>query len=80
MRLLRDSMSNLRPPKTIRELDQLDQIVRRNLGLNNKGGGGTGKMQIDISILNNARADKGRGAIKVNQDNIVDVEPEKPND
>jgi len=79
IRLLRDSMSNLRPPKTIRELDQLDQIVRRNLGLNNKGSG-AGKMQIDISILNNARADKGRGAIKVNQDNIVDVEPEKPKD
>lgn len=78
MRLLRDSMSNLRAPKTIRELDQLDQIIRRNLGLNDKRGGGAGKMQIDISILNNARADKGKGAIKLNQDNIVDVEPEKP--
>ena len=80
MRLLRDSMSNLRSPKTIRELDQLDQIIRRNLGLNDKRGGGSGKMQIDISILNNARADKGKGAIKVNQDDIVDVEPEKPKD
>ena len=80
MRLLRDSMSNLRPPKTIRELDQLDQMIRRNLGLNDKKGGGAGKMQIDISILNNARANKSKNAIKINQEDIVDVEPEKPKD
>tara|TARA_R100000655_G_scaffold75455_3_gene114327 strand:- start:15659 stop:16318 length:660 start_codon:yes stop_codon:yes gene_type:complete len=80
MRLLRDSMKNLRPPRTIRELDQLDQMIRRNLGLNEKRGGGVGKMQIDISILNNARADKGKGAIKTNQDDIIDVEPEETKD
>lgn len=80
MRLLRDSMSNLRPPKTIRELDQLDQMIRRNLGLNDKKGGGAGKMQIDISILNNARANKSKNAIQINQEDIVDVEPEKPKD
>jgi transposase-like protein len=80
MRLLRDSMKNLRPPRTIRELDQLDQMIRRNLGLNEKKGGGVGKMQIDISILNNARADKGKGAIKTNQDDIIDVEPEETKD
>tara|TARA_R100001440_G_scaffold868_1_gene2892 strand:- start:12224 stop:12850 length:627 start_codon:yes stop_codon:yes gene_type:complete len=74
MRLLRDYMDNLRGPKTIRELDQLDQIIRRNLGLNEKRGGGTGKMQIDISILNNARADKGKGAVKINKEDIIDVE------
>jgi transposase-like protein len=78
MRLLRDYMDNLRGPKTIRELDQLDQIIRRNLGLNDKKGGGVGKMQIDISILNNARADKGKGAVNINQDDIIDVEPEEP--
>ena len=71
-------MDNLRGPKTIRELDQLDQIIRRNLGLNDKKGGGVGKMQIDISILNNARADKGKGAVNINQDDIIDVEPEEP--
>ena len=59
---------------------QLDQMIRRNLGLNEKKGGGVGKMQIDISILNNARADKGKGAIKTNQDDIIDVEPEETKD
>jgi len=64
IRLLRDSMNNLRGPKTVREFSELDQLIRRNLGLNSKtGGGGSSKMQIDISILNNKKADRGGGAI-----------------
>jgi hypothetical protein len=67
----------LRGPKSVRELSELDQLIRRNMGLNAKSGGGAGKMQIDISILNNARADKGRGAIQIKPSKIIDVEPEK---
>jgi hypothetical protein len=60
---MRDGVKNLRPPKTVRELSELDQFIRRNLGLNGKTGSG-GKMQIDISILNNTKADRGDGAVK----------------
>jgi transposase-like protein len=68
IKLLRDSMKNLKGPKTVRELSELDQLIRRNLGLNSKTGGGASKMQIDISILNNKKADRGKGT-------IVDIEP-----
>jgi hypothetical protein len=48
----------------VRELSELDQLIRRNLGLNSKtGGGGASKMQIDISILNNKKADRGNGTV-----------------
>ncbi len=40
IKLLRDSMKTLRGPKTIREMSELDQLIRRNLGLNAKTGGG----------------------------------------
>ena len=63
IKLLRDSMKTVRGPKTIREMSELEQLIRRNLGLNAKTGGGNSKMQIDISILNNTKADKGGGAI-----------------
>ena len=63
IKLMRDSVKNLRPAKTVRELSELDQFIRRNLGLNAKSGG-SGKMQIDISILNNTKADRGGGAVK----------------
>jgi hypothetical protein len=72
IKLLRDSMKTLRGPKTIREMSELDQLIRRNLGLNAKTGGGTSKMQIDISILNNSKADKGGGAIR--QKKTIDAE------
>jgi DNA-binding transcriptional regulator LsrR (DeoR family) len=68
IKLLRDSMKNLKGPKTVRELSELDQLIRRNLGLNAKTGGGGSKMQIDISILNNKKADRGEGT-------IIDIEP-----
>jgi hypothetical protein len=63
IKLLRDSMKNLKGPKTVRELSELDQLIRRNLGLNAKTGGGSSRMQIDISILNNKKADRGEGTI-----------------
>ena len=68
IKLLRDSIKNLKGPKNVRELSELDQLIRRNLGLNAKtGGGGSSQMRIDISILNNKKADRGNGA-------IIDVE------
>ncbi len=65
IKLLRDSMKNLRGPRTVKELSELDQLIRRNLGLNARTAGGSGKLQIDISILNNAKADRGDGAVKI---------------
>ena len=77
IKLLRDSMKNLRGPKSVRELSELDQLIRRNMGLNAKTAGGSGRLQIDISILNNARADKGKGAVNVKPNKIIAVESEK---
>lgn len=70
IKLLRDNMNNLKGPKTVRDLSELDQLIRRNLGLNAKtGGGASSKMQIDISILNNKKADRGQGT-------VIDIEPD----
>ncbi len=76
IKLMRDSMQNIKGPKTVRELSELDQLVRRNLGLNAKTGGGQSRIQIDISILNNSKADKGNGSLdKLKDKTIIDVEP-----
>lgn len=76
IKLLRDSMAHLRGPKSVRELSELDQLIRRNLGLNAKSGGGTSKMHIDISILNNAKADRGNGTISRMKPTIIDIDEE----
>jgi transposase-like protein len=68
IKLARDGMKNVRGPRTVKELSELDQLIRRNLGLNSKAPNAASKMQIDISILNNRKADRGRGA-------IIDIEP-----
>ena len=73
--MLRDSIKNLRGPKTVKELSELDQLIRRNMGLNAKTAGGGGKLQIDISILNNAKADRGKGAVKINPKKVIEVSP-----
>jgi transposase-like protein len=78
IRLLRDSMKNLRGPRSVRELSELDQLIRRNLGLNAKNAGGSGGLQIDISILNNTKADRGGGSVKINPKKVIDIEPEPP--
>ncbi len=58
IRLLRDNLANVRGPRTVKELSELDQLIRRNLGLNPRGGAGAGGgLTIDISILNNTKAD-----------------------
>lgn len=74
IKLLRDSIRGLKPPKTVRELSELDQLIRRNLGLNSKTGGGSSKLSIDISILNNGAADKGNGTVKSMKNQIIDAE------
>ena len=74
VKLMRDHVKNIRGPRTIKELSELDQIVRRNLGLDNRGGG-SGKVQIDISILNNTKADKGKGAVDIDSKKVIDVKP-----
>ena len=73
VKLLRDSVKNLRGPRTVKELSELDQLIRRNLGLDNRGG--SGKVQIDISILNNTKADKGKGAVDIDSKKVIDVKP-----
>ena len=58
IRMLRDNFKLIRGPRTIRELSELDQLIRRNLGLNPRGGGGAGggSVTIDVSILTNSKA------------------------
>ena len=75
IKLLWDSMINIKGPKTVREMSELDQLIRRNLGLNAKTGGGASRMQIDISILNNSKADKGEGSLdKMKGKTVIDVD------
>jgi transposase len=75
IKILRDSIKNLKGPKTVRELSELDQLIRRNLGLNAKSGGGQSKMHIDISILNNSKADRGDGTVTKMKPTIIDIDP-----
>ena len=75
IKLLRDGIRSIKGPKTVREMSALDQLIRRNLGLNAKTGGGGSRMQIDISILNNSKADKGDGSLdKMKGKTIIDVD------
>ena len=77
IKLLRDSVKNWRGPRTVREISELDQLIRRNLNIDNRGGSGGGGLQIDINILNNTKADRGEGAIKVNPKKVIDVDTEE---
>lgn len=61
IKMLRDNIFNVRGPRTIKELSDLDQLIRRSLGLDpkgNKSAGGT--LTIDINVLNNTKADLSR--------------------
>ena len=72
IRMLRDNFKAIRGPRTVRELSELDQLIRRNLGLNPRGGSGNGGgLQIDISILNNTKATPRTGvAIPVDAEEV----------
>ncbi len=74
IKLLRDSVKNIRGPRTVKELSELDQLIRRNLGLNARNGDGSGSMQIDISILNNTKKIEDKNP-KVVSKKVIDVEP-----
>ena len=81
IKLLRDGMQTIKSPRTVREMSELDQLIRRNLGLNAKNAGGNSSMKIDISILNNGIADRGNGAInrmmKADQINDAVIVPDE---
>lgn len=70
IKLIRDNIRHIKGPRTIRDVDMLDQLVRRSMGLNAKGGSSNSKMTIDISILNNSKADKGDGSLKKSKKTI----------
>ena len=72
---IRDSIPNLPPIRTIKDLDTADQIARRSLGLNAKGGG-QGKLTIDISILNNTKTRPLKASLR----NVQDAEFEDTSD
>ena len=64
MRLMRDGMKTIRPPRTVKEMMELDSMTRRAMGLSNTispkvGGGGGGTLTIDVNILTNTKATKG---------------------
>jgi hypothetical protein len=67
---IRDSIPNLPPIRTIKDLDTADQIARRSLGLNAKGGG-QGKLTIDISILNNTKTRPAKAVLRGNVQDAV---------
>jgi hypothetical protein len=82
IRMFRDSLPHIRGPRTVKEMSELDQMIRRNLGLNPKGGSAGGSVKIDISILNNTKADLGGSAIpqRVVEADIVDYDDEEDED
>jgi transposase-like protein len=76
MRILRDSKSRIRGPKTIKEFSELDNVIRRNLGLSSNGKGGTGSagsaLHVDVKILNG-------GGIPGQAEPVVEVNPSPSN-
>lgn len=67
IRLMRDNIKNLRGPRTIKDMDILDNIIRRSLNIDKKNGT-SGSMHIDISILNGSKTNK------INTKKVIDVE------
>lgn len=84
LRLLRDNFPQIKPPRTIKELKELDDIIRRSMGLGGRGQGSAGTgLAIDINILNNPKASRGAtveakenlDTVRVAKDRgIIDVE------
>jgi transposase len=70
IKMMRDSVGRISGPKNVKEMAELDQIIRRNLGLNARSGGGAGKNKIDISIL----------IKKPTPNNVIDVESTEVHD
>ena len=70
VRLMRDGLKVMAPPKNVREMEVLDKIARRHFGLDEKQSGGANSLSIDINILNDAAA----AARKQQKKNAIDVE------
>ena len=62
MKKMRDGLMNMPPPRTIKEAEVLDQIIRRNADMDPKRGGGGGTI-IDISILNDPHTAMTAGSV-----------------
>jgi len=45
-------------------------LIRRNLGLNAKSGGGSSSLTIDISVLNNSKAATGGAQVVVEAEEV----------
>jgi hypothetical protein len=66
IRIMRDAFPSIRTPTTVKELEILDSIIRRNLGLDKRGG--QGSLKIDLNILNNSKASPKGAVIDVKQE------------
>jgi len=67
MRMIRDAIPHLKKPTNVRELEVLDGIVRRSLGLGT-GKGGNSKLSIDLTILNNNKASPKGAVVDIESD------------
>jgi hypothetical protein len=66
IRIMRDAFPSIRTPTTVKELEILDSIIRRNLGLDKRGG--QGSLKIDLNILNNSKASPKGAVIDIKQE------------
>lgn len=69
VKLMRDGLKVMSPPKNVREMEVLDKIARRHFGLDEKQHSGASSLSIDINILN----DKAASAHK-KKANTIDVD------
>jgi hypothetical protein len=63
MRMMRDALPHIKKPTNMKELEILDSVIRRNLGLGGKGA--AGKVKIDVNILNNSKASPSGAVIDI---------------
>ena len=70
VKLMRDGLKIMAPPKNVREMEVLDKIARRHFGLDEKQHSAANTLSIDINILNDAAA----AAHKKSKAKAIDVE------
>lgn len=73
IQVLKRSLKNIKDARTIKDLDTLDQIIRRNLNLDKKSNA-AGSMHIDISILNGSKKKQVKDAKIIDVDALDDKE------
>lgn len=73
IQVLKRSLKNIKDARTIKDLDTLDQIIRRNLNLDKKSNA-AGSMHIDISILNGSKKKQVKDAKIIDVDSLDDKE------